>query len=372
MTSKISGRAQKRLTPNSHYVISGAICFLFVATRYFFPDYYDNEWAYTLGPIRIVNPNFLINDSFIGGISSTFSVYNIIVSPLYLFLSYLNATLVCRLSIWAFQIWALLRLSRTVGLSWWASVLLFVLWLDVEQTLVAGEWIIECATAKPVAYGFVFLALDSLLKEKLKLSGVFCGLAISFHLAVGIWSALALSAAILMTRYKNMERKEILLFCGSGAMLSLPGLLPALKNMLRAGPEVNIISSGAEAAKVSVLVANPFHLDPAYFMSGLEHLKVVLFFIITLILLRHLLSEGTARIFTAFIVFLFAVFVAGFVARYFEGYSFLQYYPFRVMDAFLPLSFWMGVTLLFQKVFYKLQKKKIALIFGYPGLDRGR
>jgi hypothetical protein len=352
----------------TRYRIAGLICVAFIATRYFFPDFYDNEWAYTLGPIHMANAGFLAHDPFIRGISSTFDVYNILVSPLYLFLSSLSATLACRVCIWAFEVWTLMRLSKTIGLSWWAFILLFVLWLDVEQTLVAGEWIIECATAKPVAYGFVFLALDSLLKGKLKLSGLFSGIALSFHVAVGFWSAVALFTTILITRYGKAQVRQIVWFCVAALVFSLPGLLPALRSFLQGQAAGRAVLSGSEVARLSVLVANPFHLDPRFFITGLEYVKVGLYLIVTLMLIKFLFSKEEGRIFSIFILALSGIFISGLIARSLQWYSFLQYYPFRVFDAFLPLSFWMAVSLLIQKYFYKLEKGKIGLFLMIPVL----
>ena len=155
------------------YLISGLFCLLFVMSRYYMPDFFDNEWVYSINPIRILNPSFLSKDFVAVEINVFFLVYDTIVSPLYYIFDYLTATFICRVAIWIFQIWALSRLSKTLGITWWGFILLFVLWLNVEQTLVAGEWIIGSANAKPVSYGFVFLALSSFLQNRLIWSGIF-------------------------------------------------------------------------------------------------------------------------------------------------------------------------------------------------------
>ena len=348
------------------YIFAALICLLFIMTRYFFADFHENEWAYTVGPIRMAIPSFLSADPFIGGITSTFLLYNTLASPFYHVFGYLQATLICRVLIWIFQIWALARLARTLGITWWGLIMLFVVWLNVEQSLVAGEWIIKIASPKPVSYGFVFLALDSLLRRKLLRSGVYSGLAISFHVAVGMWSAVALICTVVITRKEYVSIKELLSFVTAIVLLSLPGLIAPLTNVLSGFSTAGTGASASEVARISVLLANPFHLDPDYFITGLEYLKVIVFFFLTLFLLNKFVEKQKAGIMIAFIACLFFIFGIGLVARRLEWYSFLQYYPFRVFDALLPLIFWIGFVLLFQRVFFTIKKNRLLLFLLVP------
>lgn len=356
----------QKANTDHEYIFAGLICLLFVMTRYFFADFHENEWAYTVGPIKMANPSFLPVDPFVGSITSTFFLYNSLASPFYHVFGFLPATLICRVLIWIFQIWALTRLARTLGITWWGLIVLFVVWLNVEQTLVAGEWIIKIASSKPVSYGFVFLALDSLLKQKLLRSGVFSGLAISFHVAVGLWSAVALVCTIVITQKKYISVKELLSFVTAIVLLSLPGLIPPFTNALFGSSTAGAGVSASEVAKISVLLVNPFHLDPDYFITGLEYLKVIVFFFLTLFSLYKLLGKQQSRIMIVFIACLFVIFGLGTIARRLEWYSFLQYYPFRVFDALLPLIFWIGFVLLFQKVFFAMKKNQIFLFLLVP------
>jgi len=361
-----SSSLAKKTKMQPEYLVAGVICLLFVMTRFFFADFYENEWAYTAGPIKMLHPSFLTGDPFISGITSTFLLYNVLAAPFYFLFNYLPATLICRILIWCFQIWALLKLAKTLGLTWWGCVLLFVIWLDVEQTLVAGEWIIKCATAKPVSYGFVFLSLDNLLRGRLKRSGIFSGLAISFHVLVGLWSTAAIVSTIVLTRKGG---REVLSFCMAAFLWALPGLAPALYNAFFNASTMG--SSAADVARVSVLMANPFHLDPNYFITAWEYLKVAVVFLLTIVFLKNLVVKEKALPLIVFISCLFVFFVSGIAARYGEWYLFLQYYPFRVFDAFLPLSFWMGFVLLFQEIFYRFPRRGVLLFLAVPLLIGG-
>jgi len=359
----------KKFNFDFRYLFAEIICLFFVMTRFFWTDFFDNEWVYSINPIKILHPNFLANDFFLQKGLPIFLFNDVITSPFYYFFDFLTAVLILRILLWIFQIWALSSLTKTLGITWWGFILLIILWLNVEQTLVAGEWIIGSLSAKPVSYGFIFLALNSFLKHRLKWSGIFCGLAISFHVLVGLWCTMALFFAIIFTycKSKNIEVKKVSSFCVAVVVLSLPGLIPAIYyEFFNQNMSISSLEVSSDVARVSVLFANPFHLDPKYFITGLEYLKVGLFSLLSILMVNYLLPKEKAHNFVFFILFLCIFFISGLVARYLEWYHFLKYYPFRVADAFVPLSFWMGFVLLFHKLFYMFHKTAILLLLLIP------
>lgn len=340
---------QAKLKIERTWLLAGCLCLLFIATRQFTAEFWDNEWAYTLGPLKILKVRFLLNDFYLDKVYPYFIVYDTFAAPFYALFDDLTATLILRVLIWVFQIWALLRLLKTLGVRWWGAVLLVVFWLNSEQTLVAGEWIIGCASSKPVAYGFAFLSLDNALRNRLRWAGVFCGLAVSFHVVVGAWFSAALAIAVLIAQ----PRWRIKDLCQAGFLAlicALPGLAPSVYAELSSGEAAAPGPVGYEIAKLSVLLANSWHLDPVYFMSGVEYLKLVLVFAATIWLLRRGLDSKSARLLTALIVCLAAFFVAGLLTRYWEWYRVLKYYPFRVADGVIPWAFWLGVVLALQRM----------------------
>lgn len=326
------------------YLVAGSFGLLFVASRFFHPGFFDNEWVYALGPMRMAHPGFLDADPYLAQTGSTFLVHDLLFAPLYYLFAAFPATALARILIWIFQLFALARLARTLGLAPWSFVLLLLMWVNVEQTLVAGEWIFGCASGKPVAYGFVFLALEAALKGQVRKAGVFSGLAGSFHLLVGGWSAMALAVALLVTRRGPDRARQTLSFCLFTALLSLPGLVPALIAVLGgAGADLG------ESARIAVVQMNPFHQDPAYFISGLEHLKLAVWAVLTLWMLYRLFPGIHGAILLAYSAGLGAFFLAGVAARQLEAYRFLNLYPFRVADGWFPLAFWLGVAALLQR-----------------------
>jgi hypothetical protein len=335
---------------------------LILCLRFLSPDYVDNETLYAIGPIRMLQPGFLAGHPFSPRVNLFFVVFDAFAAPFYLLLAPLTATILLRILIWAFQVWALWRLLETLGLRWWAMPLLLLLWLDTEQTLVAGEWVFGCASAKPVGYGFLFLAIREALLERDRQAGWFAGLAISFHVLVGGWGAAALAVAILLRPSTRPRGRRFLDYGVRTGLAALPGLLPAAIQTLAGGSVTGSAGSGAEAARIDVTIVNPFHLDPAFFLSAPEGVKLLLYLIATLALCWFLLPRRAAVTVVAFLTTLAMCFAFGLLARELEWYPILKYYPFRVADGLYPLFFWLGVSLTLQRLALRTRQWAVPVV----------
>jgi hypothetical protein len=320
---------------------------LVAAVHLLIPAYIDNEPTYVLGPIKILHPGFLAGHPFVERWSPYFVVFDSVVSPFYLTDNWLAVTLVLRVAIWVFQAWALTKLCRTLGLAPWTVVVMVVSWLAVEQTLAAGEWVFGCMSAKPVGYGFVFLGLDAVLRRRFAAAGVYAGLAACFHILVGGWSVLALGAATLVQGGRGGRLRALAAYAIPAALVGAVGLAPAGLAILLHSP--GDPAAVAEATRVNVLWVNPFHLDPEYFLTAPEYLKLVLYLIGTLALLWRVLPRPQANAVIAFLGVVGGVFAVGLVARKVDAFWFLKYYPFRVADGMYPMFFWLGAALLLQR-----------------------
>jgi hypothetical protein len=134
---------------------------------------------------------------------------------------------------WAGLAWAWRRLSWAVAPRPWCSVLTAALFgCLVQRCHMAGEWVIGGAEAKPLAYVFVFLGVESLVRDRWNRAFVWFGAACAFHVLVGGWAAMAAGIAWLLCPCPKGERIQRLrlLWPGvlAGALLSLPGLVPGV------------------------------------------------------------------------------------------------------------------------------------------------
>lgn len=345
-----------------NYFFAGLICILFIMSRWFLPEFVENENIYSIHPLKMLDPEYLENDPFMGGISYFNIIFSVACLPFYALFDHLIAVMIIRVIIWSFQIWALSKLTKTLGLKWWAFIFFIIIWLNVPTRL-AGEWVIRSAESKPVAYGFIFLSINALLNDELKKSGIFSGIAVSFHVLAGGWSAVALFITVVLNNYKNREIKEIICFGINLLIFSLPGLLPAVYGLIgfQGSSEISGTASliNQNVDKICVTFANPFHLDPAYFIQGVEAIKVIFLFTVPIFLYKKFLKKEKSRAINTFLIILIVTFIIGIIARKLEIYKYLKYYPFRVADGLLPLNLWIGFSLMIQTVFDRLKYKKI-------------
>ncbi len=170
----------------------------------------------------------------------------------------------------------------------------------------------------------------------------------------------------MVTRYKNLLFKEIIGFGALVIIFSLPGVIPAAYAEIFSGSGEGSGHSAYEIAKFSVLIANTFHLDPNYFISGYEPIKLILFFVMTLLMVRAFFLKKYSLSIMVFIILLSSFFISGLVAREFEWFRYLKYYPFRVADSIVPMFFWIGIVMFFQDrifVYYNKFGPKTLLLF---------
>ena len=351
----------KRFEIDWKYLLAGAVCILFIMSRYFLPEFLDNENIYSVHTLKLLDPEYLKYDPFMGGISYFTLIFSVASLPFYAVFDPLIALMIIRVLIWTFQIWALLKLTRTLGLTWWSFILFIILFINIPSRL-AGEWIIGSAASKPVSYAFVFLSLDALLKNKIKKAGMFSGAAVSLHVLSGGWSALAIFITILINSWQNRRLKDVINFGISSFMFSIPGLLPALLRVLGVVGNKNLLENASlpieNADKIYVTFANPFHLDPTFFIQGLEVIKVMVIFAAPIILYKLFLKKEYASIMNKFLTIIIVFFLMGIIAGKLELYQFTKYYPFRVADGLLPMNLWIGFSLMIQSLFKGVKYQK--------------
>jgi hypothetical protein len=166
-----------------------------------------------------------------------------------------------RLITWALLAWAWRRLSWIlVPRPGWAILTAALFAMLSERCPMAGEWVIGGFEAKGLAYVFVFLGLEALLRGYWNRAWLAFGGAAMFHALVGGWAALAAAVVWWMNR-----KEESSLFCPlrkmtpgllGGFLLALPGLIPAL--LLNWNVDAETLR---QANVIYVFERLPHHLD---------------------------------------------------------------------------------------------------------------
>jgi hypothetical protein len=224
----------------------------------------------------------------------------------------------------------------------------------------SGEWLVGGVESKVFSYAFGFAGLARGLDRRWLASGMWMGLAISFHPVVGLWCVIAAAlatACFVINRTGRLTNagwesdnaasaplgwRQI--GAGGGAMLvcALPGLLPALRLVADADPQ---LAARADRLQVGGRLAH--HLDPLSIPLEAYRYYALLLVLVCLVW-RFSRPTRNRRRFAWFVgatVFIAAVGVmVGWGPRPLQAMPFsalrvwlLKFYPFRLADLFVPV-----------------------------------
>lgn len=144
-----------------------------------------------------------------------------------------------RLLTWGLMAWSWRRLSFAVLPYRLASVLTACLFILFTQRFhMAGEWVIGGVEAKGFAFVLVFLALEAMLCGRWSATWILLGVATSFHVLVGGWSLIAAGCAWFSCGSLRPSLRSMVPAMIAGALLALPGLIPALALSHGAEPQI--------------------------------------------------------------------------------------------------------------------------------------
>lgn len=160
-----------------------------------------------------------------------------------------NATWIGRAITWLLQAWAWRRLSAAITPRPLFSLISAGVFLAIlDNAHMAGEWVVGDVEAKGIAYVFVFLGLEALVRRRWQWVFPLMGAAAAFHVIVGGWAVVAAGFTWLVLRRwepNDPTVPRLLTIAPSlvlGFVLSLPGLLPCL--LLDRGAPAEIVDQG--------------------------------------------------------------------------------------------------------------------------------
>jgi hypothetical protein len=159
---------------------------------------------------------------------------------------------------WTMLAWAWQRLSWRLVPQRLASVLSAALFVAFNEHLhLAGEWVVGGVEAKCFAYAFVMFALRDVIDRRWNRAWLLLGIATAFHPLVGGWSGLSCAAIWFLNDRRTVTITSMLPGLICGAVISLPGILPALMLTWNEPPDIV-----AEANRIYVFERLPHHLAP--------------------------------------------------------------------------------------------------------------
>jgi len=320
-----------------------------------------NEPYYLGKAIHYWNPDWLHGDFFMES-PDTHKVFYFTFGWLSLWLPPVALAWTGRILSWALLAWAWRRLSfAVVPKAWWSVLTAALFGCLMERCQMAGEWVIGGVEAKPFAYVFVLLGIESLVRDRWNRALVLFGAAAAFHVLVGGWAAVAagiawfvkprpvvaVAGATAGRGFTEGTKRIWSLWPGvvGGLLFSLPGVIPSI------ALDWGVDRATAQAAHVIYVFERlPHHLT----LTGIRPE-----FIVRLALLWAfwlLLGRWSRR--TRFPedqrqpLFQLRAFVSGTVAITLAGVvvnslmfldralaaDFLRYYWYRLTDVALPLG----------------------------------
>lgn len=249
-----------------------------------------------------------------------------------------------RVLAWSSLAWGWRRLSYATIARPGMSLLSAGLWLAfVEWGNMAGEWVVGGVEAKCFAYAAVFLALESLLRNRWNRGLALFGLATSLHVLVGGWSLVAAAAAWWACGPFRPRLTALLPGVAAALLLALPGLWPALR--LTAGTDPQIV---AEAEWIYVygrlshhLVFHRLAMGDIVRHAGLLLVWVAMAVATPCVVRADSLGQRPLRGFVGGAVVLAVVGAAidqALLGNWELSSKLLRYYWFRMSDSMLPVG----------------------------------
>lgn len=283
---------------------------------------------------RVADPSYLRGDWTFAGDFSEHWLFDHLFAPLANVVSVNVFGWLGRLVFWPLLGFLLIRLGTRFGLKLWPAAFAVTFFLLSNQAIVGSEWILGTFEAKTVAYVCFLGALLAVSRRRIPLALALIGLTVSFHPAVGMWSAFATGIALLALRD---TRRATLQWCWLPLILGAPGIIGALS-----------VAGDASTAlqRFVVIEAIPYHTDPFFGGKTLASEQVVLHTGLLLAMLAFNLwmysrsnRDLTQRFFAVFQIAAAVPFVLAYPARAVHLWAYLRLMPLRSFPLLIPLIF---------------------------------
>ncbi len=283
---------------------------------------------------RVADPNYLRGDWTFSGNFSEHWLFDHLFAPVANVMSIDAFGWLGRLVFWPLLGYLLIRLGTRFGLTLWPAAFAITFWLFSNQTLIGSEWILGTFEAKTVAYACFLGALIAITYKRVPLALALLGLTVSFHPAVGLWSAWATGISLLALRD---TRRATLRWCWLAILLAVPGIIGALGALGE---------SSAAMQRFVVLEAIPYHTDPFFSGKTLVGAQLTLHLATLFAMFAFNIwscsksdRNLTQRFFAVFQIVAAVPFVLAFPARAIHYWDYLRLMPLRSFPLMVPLIF---------------------------------
>ena len=345
----VSCPVNRRARAGLAFVLVFAILGFYGAWRHPVPGV--NEPHYLTKSRHFWDPSWCARDLFLQS-SNVHWVFYATIGALTRVLSFEICAWIGRILIWGGIAAGWVALARRFVSCRWPVVWSAALFLGLALVgNLSGEWLIGGAEAKGFAYAFLLLAVAFASSSQLLPAAAAAGLATSFHPVVGGWGIAALLFAagwtLIESRWRpgaatpadtdqNSSKRcsNAIAAIVLATLCALPGLIPAVSMVLaKAPPETK-----RAADRIQVFERLNHHLDPMRFTVHAWWMYGSLL-AVWLLLQSWRSSPRELKFFNRFVAGTMLIAAGGLVVGFGPRWpSVLKFYPFRLVDTFLPMG----------------------------------
>jgi len=229
------------------------LIFLLLCANHILPVTTENEDMYFGLALQYINPDWIPNSFVFTESPGTRLLFQWIIGP---FLTIASAEIISVVGqITCYGLYAI-SLSRIFKLFQINNVLIFFLLQLVFiklQAFTGGEWIFRNFETKSIAYIFIFLSVECILKKNWKNAVIWTVPAFYFHVLVGGWYFMALMIFFL---FKRLPLKICIKYGCTFLLLVSPFLIYLFKDILNG--QASVIN-GVNLDWVYTYFRNPHH-----------------------------------------------------------------------------------------------------------------
>jgi hypothetical protein len=284
---------------------------------------------------RVADPSYLRGDWTVSGSFGEHWLFDHIFAPIAGVLSVSAFGWLGRLVLWPVLGGLLIKVGTRFGLPRWPAAFAVSVWLFSNQSLIGNEWILGTFESKGVAYVCLLGAMLAATSRRIPIALALLGLTVSFHPAVGVWSAWAFGIALLAL---PDTRRATVRWCWLVVLFALPGIIGAL----------SAVGNTSSALNRFVVLQNiPQHTDPFLGGKTLSGEQVVFHVVVLLAMFGFNLwsywrsnRDLPQRFFAAFQVAAAVPFALAYPARALHAWDFLRVMPLRSFPLIVPLIFY--------------------------------
>jgi len=309
-------------------VLALALAYFRFSQRWIYPEYDTLPCAK-----HLMDPGWLSGDWYLGlGISYRY-LFDVVFGLLARAMSLHAVGVVGRFVIEALFAWLVQRVARVVGVRARFAVLVAASYLWLGQSFAHTEKMIHGVSTKSFAYFCAASSLLALVRRRHRAMYVWAGLAVSFHVLIGLDSLLCLAvAAIAQGEWRSAELRRSLrsawTFFAAGSL----GLYAVAVEL--------VDNRGVDRLRASLIYVTfrvPHHTHPAYF----EEPRWAAPFVLACALLAVTLARAKtreSRLLVSYALGTAGLFGVG-LALYAAGaLHLLKYYWFRLGDVTVPFA----------------------------------